>query len=70
MRTNGLNRRLTALEGSTEQEDLVKISFQWIRKNLNDGTCTPTSEKIERWVPRNRIKHLTEMFEERDQNEE
>ncbi len=48
-----LNRRLSALEGASGPEEMVKFSYQWIH---HDGT--PAGPKIERMVPRSRAAKL------------
>jgi hypothetical protein len=62
-----LEKRLAVLEGSPERNDLILTSHQWFNE---DGT--PAGERVERLVPRSRIKPLEkifEMFEERDPHE-
>lgn len=53
MNADRLLRRLSILENAHAEQDLVTISHQWLNE---DGT--PASAKIERRIPRNRIKSL------------
>jgi hypothetical protein len=55
MRTDGLSRRLAALENGKEEEELVPISFQWMKE---DGTLF--GPLIERMVPKSRFGWLNE----------
>jgi hypothetical protein len=64
MSLTGLDRRLAALEGNKECDDLILTSHQWFNE---DGT--PAGELIERWVPCSRIQPLEKMFEESNEHE-
>ena len=55
MKLDGMTRRLAALENNPKKEELVPISFQWMKE---DGTsCGP---QINRMVSKSRFKWLDE----------
>jgi len=59
-----IDRRLASLEGSTERnEDLVKVSFQWF---FGD---TPTTEKIDRLVPRSWLQDLKNCLRKNEEHD-
>ncbi len=65
MKTDGLSRRLTALEGEQKQEeDLVCVKWQWVDEN-----GTPKTPLVTRWIPRSKHKPLEFLFKGGDECE-